>query len=580
MQRHLTVMALSVFALVSVTKGMALAGGDPAQACASSKIKAASKKQSCLLGLEAKEAQKGTKDPAKVQKCRDSFSGSFSKADAKGGCASAGDAASVEALVDGFVASIDAQLSVGGTATGKCQSSKIKAAGKKASCLLGLAAKAVTGGGLDSAKVAKCQSSLSTSFSKADAKGGCGTSNDAATIEASVDDFVDSVSAAELPSCNACDCGTTAPTTFQFTTGLATGNCGSILNASGSQLGGLACSGLYIGGALTTLNLPVQVPDYGSSITKVSCCNGKNMRLTATSQADTGSIRNCSKAGCLYGPPLPIPNVTIPGLSVCVINEVATDADGSANCADGQSHINIPLTSVNYLTGDILPKRCSANSVGTFPGRVCTTNAQCGGGAGTCDTDAATKPCPICNPTTNVCNGGPNDGVACTPGTQLVTGAAYPTSHDCPPPSILNIGGLPIPYALTTGVSSKGATASGVFCGYCRDADDTNCFQGDPDAVHCPAGGNSQAKPCSSNADCGQPFESCEQRDGGAFTFAQARVLVEIGTAAGDLSGHTPKNATLGSVFCIPPSFNGAIDSAANIPGPGAASLPGQSQLQ
>jgi hypothetical protein len=29
------------------------------------------------------------------------------------------------------------------------------------------------------------------------------------------------------------------------------------------------------------------------------------------------------------------------------------------------------------------------------------------------------------------------------------------------------------------------------------------------------------------------------------------------------------------SVFCIPPSFNGIIDGAADIPGPGSVSLPG-----
>ena len=37
--------------------------------------------------------------------------------------------------------------------------------------------------------------------------------------------------------------------------------------------------------------------------------------------------------------------------------------------------------------------------------------------------------------------------------------------------------------------------------------------------------------------------------------------------------------STLVSVFCIPPTFNGAIDAAADLPGPGAVSLPGHAQL-
>jgi len=33
------------------------------------------------------------------------------------------------------------------------------------------------------------------------------------------------------------------------------------------------------------------------------------------------------------------------------------------------------------------------------------------------------------------------------------------------------------------------------------------------------------------------------------------------------------------SVFCIPPSYNGIVDPSGELPGPGAVSLPGQSQF-
>ncbi len=41
----------------------------------------------------------------------------------------------------------------------------------------------------------------------------------------------------------------------------------------------------------------------------------------------------------------------------------------------------------------------------------------------------------------------------------------------------------------------------------------------------------------------------------------------------------TLKPSTLVSVFCVPPTFNALVDNSADLPGPGAVALPGQSQL-
>ena len=185
----------------------------------------------------------------------------------------------------------------------------------------------------------------------------------------------------------------------------------------------------------------------------------------------------------------------------------------------------------------------------------------------------------------NVCHGGPNDGMGCTPA-DSPQNATFPTTHDCPPPAPLDIGGLPIAFPLTTGTTSKtGQTISGqgnVICGYCRDVNSTftGCFEGDP-AGACPVSSGG-AHACSSNADCAEPFESCEQRNAGAFKFATARSITETGSPAGAIAtGGAPASATLVSVFCIPPTFNGIIDSVggADLPGPGAAGLLGQVQL-
>jgi hypothetical protein len=88
---------------------------------------------------------------------------------------------------------------------------------------------------------------------------------------------------------------------------------------------------------------------------------------------------------------------------------------------------------------------------------------------------------------------------------------------------------------------------------------------------------------CSSNADCSSfsNFTSCGQRTAGAFTADDvARTISVSGTAAGALTtGGAAKPQTIVSVFCIPPSFNTLVDAAADLPGPGAVSLPVVSQL-
>src|SRR5207253_6620542 len=125
-----------------------------------------------------------------------------------------------------------------------------------------------------------------------------------------------------------------------------------------------------------------------------SCTNGKC------------ALEKCTNAGCLFGPPLPIPNASNGGAatSTCVINTLSGNASGSADCAAGSvTNLSLPLSSGIFLTGDLMPMRCSG---GTTPGANCTGGGGCGttlacGGVGTCvnDTgrcrapDAANTPC-------------------------------------------------------------------------------------------------------------------------------------------------------------------------------------------
>ncbi|TMB21365.1 MAG: hypothetical protein E6J71_08250, partial [Deltaproteobacteria bacterium] len=139
-----------------------------------------------------------------------------------------------------------------------------------------------------------------------------------------------------------CTCATSSFTRLSFTTGIGSGNCGMVQISSGAVTKNLACGGLFTGGGGNTVPLPYAVPDMGSSLTGVSACSGTALTLTNIKSTDPGAnIRNCTSVGCLFGPPLPIPNPGTPATSVCVINSVTTDATGTADCSSGASHISL-----------------------------------------------------------------------------------------------------------------------------------------------------------------------------------------------------------------------------------------------
>jgi hypothetical protein len=128
-----------------------------------------------------------------------------------------------------------------------------------------------------------------------------------------------------------------------------------------------------------------------------------------------------------------------------------------------------------------------------------------------------------------------------------------------------------------------------VFCGFCRDTDGLAFFGvcvggSNAGAVcqqpnECPGGTCDGEAPCVSDADCVQPRERCEQRYNCAFGFDEATTISETGAPAGSLVDRTPKQGTLVTSFCIPPSYAPPIDVVSSLPGPGATALPSQLQL-
>jgi hypothetical protein len=337
------------------------------------------------------------------------------------------------------------------------------------------------------------------------------------------------------------------------------GDCGDIIDQGGNAMD-LACAGLYTGGGGNSVPLPLTVPDLGLAISAITACEGQTATLGGATSAETGSERNCTATGCLFGAPLAVPNPGTPPTSVCVINRASADLEGTATCDTGATNVDLPLSSVLYLTGDT-----ATDPMATITG---------------------VQPCPLCSGGT--CIGGPNDGMGCEPGTTDLGGdPAYPTSHDCPPAETFNIGTLPVAFALSTGTVSwtgtpaandTGSTSSvqsRVFSGFCRDVDGSGAFAGtDPaSAQHCWENGMAVGAACSGE------FESCEQRNNGAFGPAGGanRTITAIGSASSILGG--PAAGTLVSVFSIRPTFNDTVDAAGDLPGPGAVALPGTATL-
>src|SRR5206468_1809553 len=169
-----------------------------------------------------------------------------------------------------------------------------------------------------------------------------------------------------------CSCAGGAPSQISFTTGVGSGTCGHLASDTSPNFLSLNCGGLYFGGAGVGVPLPSTVPDQGKSFSKAAC-TGTTLNLSGTSPTEAWGNRcyggsnhhnacktaddcpggsrkslQCTNAGCLFGPPLPIPNRSHQGAatSSCVINSITANAAGTADCNTGSTTaLNVPLSS-------------------------------------------------------------------------------------------------------------------------------------------------------------------------------------------------------------------------------------------
>src|SRR5439155_9759955 len=105
------------------------------------------------------------------------------------------------------------------------------------------------------------------------------TTTDAATTTTEV--VTTTTEAATTTTTLATCCGASPqPSALSFTTGIGSGNCGTVQNSAGTVTKNLACGGLFTGGGSNSVPLPYAVPDMGSSLTGVSACSGTSVTLT------------------------------------------------------------------------------------------------------------------------------------------------------------------------------------------------------------------------------------------------------------------------------------------------------------
>jgi hypothetical protein len=114
--RHSISMVVGLIVLVLAQS--APAASNPAQRCAADKLRAAAKKAESLLTCHATAVSRGqSADAACLQRAVAKFEAKFAKIEARGGCVTVGDVATIEGHVDDFVDLLVAALPATTTST-------------------------------------------------------------------------------------------------------------------------------------------------------------------------------------------------------------------------------------------------------------------------------------------------------------------------------------------------------------------------------------------------------------------------------------------------------------------------------
>jgi hypothetical protein len=400
---------------------------------------------------------------------------------------------------------------------------------------------------------------------RAEAKfpGGCNATGDAGTEKGKLDAFIASLKAARYVSpaptgANACVAGQYKCVTTLYSgllgcdgKGIKTGRpvesacvakvLGKFANAFGKgcmdKLDAKACTT-----SGTTGSAPAVLASTLTAIAETGCDQAPSGHTIAqTSQASalscgytSGSVDTDLACGDLYiggGGSTVLPGATPPGSSTIfnvggaldlLCARTAVETGSNRNCTDVGCFFGAPLPIVDGGASscvDIVFQQRGGGQVLLATGDVIASLplqsiVTATGNPG--------QPCPLC--VSGACSAD-----AANPGAPCTADATSLQSHDC-----IAAGPVLPPFTMTlapitTGAASK-FDASGLLC---------------PSQAHAGALGDPSVV--------------------GIFT---------SGTPVGDLTAGPPTNGVLGSVFCIPATGNALIDGSADLPGPGAITLP------
>ncbi len=495
--------------------------------CSAAKIKCANGKATALLKCHNKAEGKNLPvDPACISKAELKFSdpvtgkGCMEKAESKPPCSTTGDAGAIEAKIDAFVLDVVTELDPGypTPVLNKCSAGKKKCVGNKVKALLGCYGKDVTKP--DPVKFMACIQKGHAKFDGgADPTKGCFAKLEAKGSCLTTGDTaaLESKVDAFATDVNGELAVAPPPTLLDFAVTAPGGACGAARDGSSAVVKVLSCGGLNLG-AGGSIVPEGPTPDGSQSQFSLFGCGNTmcNIGPTSTVPPVNTADFDCTDTGCNFGTPLPIPNPVIPTITTCVLNTWAGPASGTLDLTTGESSTNVPLNSDVYLTGN-LAQPCPVCSVGgspSVPGHgTCDRGPRAGMTCTSTSSTGVTRDCPT---------GGTDGTHPCTPG----GGACIDGSH---------VGVILVDLSpLTTGTSTLASNGAGQFCPG-QLATHPGCF--------------------------GQP--TC-------------RSISETGSPTGPVFTGVPGGGTLASVFCIAATGNGLVDASADLPGPGAVSLPGR----
>jgi hypothetical protein len=201
-------------------------------------------------------------------------------------------------------------------------------------------------------------------------------------------------------------------------------------------------------------------------------------------------------------------------------------------------------------------------------------------------------PCPHCSGATigatGVCEGGPHSGESCV--VDASDALFGPTSYDCPPLAVAELGSFDFVMELTTGTSRlepAAACTSKPFAGlacFCPDqtianfCDDGNCLAGPDGDFTCATGpldGFCEQEPfrgCLSDTDCPAAGDACgmKMRECPAAATSEAGAVSPVVLVGVE----DPVRPLLVGTFCVPAAIDASANQGLGLPGPAALRLP------